>query len=207
MPNDASDLRLDFPATRRNRDAIAEVLSRVLPPSGRVLEIGSGSGQHIVGFARALPHLEWQASDMEPRYRASVDAWVAQDELDLAPAIALDVTQQPWPVSQADAVISANMIHIAPWAACLGLLNGAAEVLPESGLLYLYGPFAIGGRHTAESNARFDANLRAEDPSWGVRNLDDVAMEARMRGLHLVETVQMPANNLSVIFHKRAGMA
>lgn len=207
MPNDAPDLRLDFPATRRNRDAIAEVLSRVLPPTGRVLEIGSGSGQHIVGFARVLPHLEWQASDMEPRYRASVDAWAAHEGLDLSPAITLDVTQQPWPVSQADAVISANMIHIAPWAACLGLLNGAAEVLPEGGLLYLYGPFAIGGRHTAESNARFDASLRAEDSNWGVRNLDDVAMEARMRGLHLVETVQMPANNLSVIFRKRAGMA
>ncbi len=206
MPNDAPDLRLDFPATRRNRDAIAEVLTRVLPPTGCVLEIGSGSGQHIVGFAQAMPHLDWQASDMEPRYRASVDAWAAHGGLDLSPAIALDVTQQPWPVTQADAVISSNMIHIAPWAACLGLLDGAAGILPEGGLLYLYGPFAIGGRHTAESNARFDANLRAEDPSWGVRNLDDVAMEARMRGLHLVETVQMPANNLSVILRKRAGM-
>ena len=107
----------------------------------------------------------------------------------------------------AAAVMSVNMIHIAPWAACLGLLSGARDILPEGGLLYLYGPFTVGGVHTAESNARFDASLRAENPDWGVRNLDDVALEARGRGLHLVETVRMPANNLSVIFKKRAGMA
>lgn len=207
MTNPLPDARLNFPATERNKAPILEVLTRTLPSDGLVLEVGSGSGQHIAAFARALPHLDWQASDPDPTYRASIDAWASHAGLDLPPALDLDVRRHPWPVSGAAAVISANMIHISPWAACLGLLSGSAEILPEGGVLYLYGPFAVGGTHTAESNARFDAGLRAENPDWGVRNLDDVAMEARMRGLHLVETVKMPANNLSVVFKKRAGMA
>ncbi|MEQ9169672.1 MAG: DUF938 domain-containing protein [Rhodospirillales bacterium] len=201
------DPRLNFPATARNQAAILDVLARVLPAAGRVLEIGSGSGQHVAAFAQALPHLDWQASDPDPTYRASIDAWARHAGLDLPSALALDATQSPWPASDAAAVMSVNMIHIAPWAACLGLLTGARDILPEGGVLYLYGPFTFGGVHTAESNARFDASLRAENPDWGVRNLDDVALEARKRGLHLVETVKMPANNLSVIFRKRTGMA
>lgn len=201
------DPRLNFPATARNQAAILDVLTRILPADGLVLEIGSGSGQHIAAFAHALPHLDWQASDPDPAYRASADAWARHAGLDLPPALDLDARRRPWPVSAAAAVISANMIHISPWDSCLGLLAGAQDVLPEGGILYLYGPFAVGGTHTAESNARFDASLRAENPDWGVRNLDDVALEARRRGLHLTETVKMPANNLSVIFRKRAGMA
>lgn len=199
--------RLNFPATGRNQAAIRDVLARVLPAEGRVLEVGSGSGQHIAAFAADLPHLAWQASDPDPNYRASADAWARHAGLDLPPALDLDAARHPWPVTSAAAVMSVNMIHIAPWTACLGLLSGARDILPEGGVLYLYGPFAVGGTHTAESNARFDASLRAENPGWGVRNLDDVALEARGRGLHLVETVKMPANNLSVIFKKRAGMA
>lgn len=207
MAPTADDPRLDFPATRRNQGPILDVLARILPSEGRVLEIGSGSGQHIAAFAAALPHLAWQASDPDPAYRASADAWARHAGIDLPPAADLDARRRPWPVTEAAAIMSVNMVHIAPWDACLGLLAGARDVLPEGGVLYLYGPFAVGGTHTAESNARFDAALRTENPEWGVRNLDDVAMEARIRGLHLVETVRMPANNLSVIFRKRAGMA
>ena len=200
----SDDPRLDFPATRRNGQAIFDVLRRVLPKQGQVLEIGSGSGQHITAFAAALPHLKWQASDPDPRHRASVDAWARFAGLDMPPALALDVTARPWPIVGADAVLSANMIHIAPWAACLGLLAGAGDILPEGGLLYLYGPFKIDGRHTADSNARFDASLRAQDPSWGVRDLDQVAAESAKHGLSLIEQIDMPANNLSVIFRKQA---
>ena len=200
----SDDYRLDFPATRRNGQAIFDVLQRVLPEQGRVLEIGSGSGQHITAFAAALPHLEWQASDPDPRHRASVDAWAEFAGLDQPPALDLDVTAHPWPVDRADVVLSANMIHIAPWAACLGLLTGAGDILSEGGLLYLYGPFMIDGRHTADSNARFDGSLRAQDPAWGVRDLDDVSAEAAKHGLRLIEQIEMPANNLSVIFRKQA---
>ncbi|MEK9672530.1 MAG: DUF938 domain-containing protein [Rhodospirillaceae bacterium] len=199
--------RLDFPATRRNADAIEAVLTRVLPASGMVLEIGSGSGQHITRFAAAMPHLDWRASDPDPRHRQSIQAWIDHTRIDLPPPLDLDSRALPWPVVGVDAVISINMIHVAPWEACLSLLSGAAGALPEGGVLYLYGPFMIGGRHTSDSNIRFDQSLRAEAPAWGVRNLDDVALEARARGLHLTETVKMPANNLSVIFKKRSGMA
>lgn len=121
----------------------------------------------------------------------------------MPPPLDLDVRTEPWPVDQVSAVLSANMIHIAPWSCCLGLIRGAATVLPSDGLLYLYGPFQIGGVHTAESNARFDLSLRQQDPEWGVRNLDDVAEEARDKGFQLAETTRMPANNLSVIFRYR----
>ncbi len=202
----APDLRLDFPATRRNGDAILEVLTRVLPSEGSVLEIGSGSGQHLVAFARALPGLAWRGSDPDPRHRASITAWIDHAGLDLPPPLDLDARHRPWPMIRVDAILSINMIHIAPWEACLGLIDGAGDLLDDGGTFFLYGPFMVGGRHTAESNARFDAGLRAEDPAWGVRDLDDVAMEARQRGLHLVETVRMPANNLSVVFRKRQGL-
>jgi SAM-dependent methyltransferase len=197
------DARLRFPATARNREPILEVLRRVLPREGVVLEIASGSGEHAVFFARHLPALTWAPTDAEPEHLASIDAWRATEALaNVAPARSLDV-HAPWPVVQADAVFCANLIHIAPWSACLALLEGAAHVLPSGGRLVLYGPFRIGGVHTAPSNEAFDASLRARDPRWGVRDLDEVVACAAERGLVLRETVPMPANNLTVVLERR----
>ena len=194
--------RLSSPSAQRNRGPILEVLRRVLPLSGRVLEIASGSGEHAVYFAHALHHLTWQPSDPDPAARESIRAWIAQEKAAnvLAP-IALDMTNARWPymLDKVDAVVCINMIHIAPWEACLGLLYGCEQLLPPGGPLVLYGPFMRAGRHTAPSNAAFDAGLRRQDPRWGVRDLDDVVREAALRGFHLVEVVEMPANNLTVV--------
>ncbi len=203
MTSSNLDGRIHAPATARNRDAILAVLKRIFPDSGRILEVASGSGEHAVHFAPRLPGLRWQPSDPDPVNRASITAWAAQNTAaDLPPPLDLDVLAKPWPVEEAEAVVCINMIHIAPWDCCLGLLDGAARLLGPGGALYLYGPFRIGGKHTASSNERFDGWLTDQDPSWGVRDLDRVGIEARSRGLKLVETVAMPANNLSVIFRK-----
>ncbi|MGJ3259718.1 MAG: DUF938 domain-containing protein [Rhodospirillales bacterium] len=195
-------------ASERNKGPILDVLERVLPESGLVLEIASGTGQHAVHFATALPALEWQPSDIDPELRASVEAWRADAGLsNLKAPLHLDVTADTWPVAAADAIVNANMIHIAPWKVCLGLFDGAARLLPEGGILYMYGPYKIGGQHTAPSNASFDQSLRMRDPSWGIRDLDVVAEEAGRRGLDLIETVEMPANNLSVVYRKTAMVA
>jgi len=192
-------------SSERNKDPILDVLRDVLPERGFVLEIASGTGQHAAHFAAALSRVEWQPSDIDPELRASVSAWRDDAGLDnLLEPIHLDVTADPWPVRQAHAVVNANMIHIAPWEACTGLLDGAARILPEDGILYMYGPYKIGGKHTGPGNEAFDQSLRQRDPSWGIRNLDDVALEARRRGLHLIKTVKMPADNLSVIYRKTA---
>jgi SAM-dependent methyltransferase len=210
--------RLHAAACERNREPIHDVLSRVLPDSGLVLEIGAGTGQHASYFAPRFPALVWQPSDPDPDMRASIIAWAKRTgSPNLRPPIELDVTAEPWPVAEAAAVISINMIHIAPWACCLALMAGAGRILPprgvdggtphrdkkRRGMLYLYGPFKRDGRHTAPSNAQFDDYLRAQDPTWGVRDLDDVTKAAADCGLDFVETVEMPANNLSVVFEKR----
>ncbi len=195
------DHRLDFPATRRNSDAILTVLREVLPSRGTVLEVGAGSGQHAAHFAAAFPDLEWQPTDLEPAHRLSIDAW-CRDIANVRPALSLDATSSAWPVAAADVVLSANMIHIAPWQAGLGLIKGAGRVLSSAGMLIFYGPFKRAGRHTAESNARFDTSLRAQDPNWGVRDLDDVGEAARVEGLRLQAVHEMPANNLTVIYGK-----
>lgn len=190
-------------ACERNKEPILDVLRDVLPSTGLVLEIASGTGQHAVHFAGALPGITWQPTDIEPDFRASVDGWRAEaGHANLLESVHLDVTDDEWPVETADAIVCVNMIHIAPWEATLGLFDGAARILPDGGILYLYGPYKVGGRHTAPTNEQFDAMLRGQDPSWGIRNLDDVGLEARRRGLHLIKTVRMPANNLSVIFRK-----
>jgi SAM-dependent methyltransferase len=202
MP-EAHDLREYRPHVARNRDPILDVLRRVLPAHGLVLEVASGSGEHVAYFAEKLLALTWQPSDPDPTALASIAAHgVAANLTNLKPPLHLDVTAAQWPLHHADAVMCCNMIHIAPWAACEGLIAGAARVLPTGGILYLYGPYKVGGRHTAPSNKAFDTDLRRRNPQWGIRDLDDVTALAERNGLALVETVQMPANNLSVIFRR-----
>jgi SAM-dependent methyltransferase len=188
-------------AAERNRVPILDVLRGVLPPAGLILEIASGTGQHVAFFAAALPGLRWQPSDASVAHRDSIRAWSDAAGVDnIAPAMLLDVEREPWPVTRADAILNINMIHIAPWSAAEALFRGAARVLPSAGLLYLYGPFKRGGRHTAESNQRFDERLRGEDPRWGVRDVDDVAALAAAAGFEPPQIVEMPANNLSLVF-------
>ncbi|WP_043293731.1 DUF938 domain-containing protein [Burkholderia pseudomallei] len=193
------------PAAERNREPILAVLKRVLPARGAVLEIASGTGQHAVHFAAALPDLVWQPTDVDAAARESIAAWVADAALpNLRAPLALDVCVEPWPLAAADAIVCVNMIHIAPWAAVCALFVGAARALPDGGVLYLYGPYRRGGAHTAESNAQFDAQLRRRNPAWGVRDLEAVVELGGASGLALDEVVEMPANNLSVVFRKRA---
>jgi len=189
-------------ATERNREPILAVLRGVLPPTGLVLEIASGTGQHVATFARALPALRWQPSDASSAHLTSISAWSAGVE-NVAPPLLLDVEREPWPVVHADAILNINMVHIAPWSAAEALFRGAARVLPATGLLYMYGPFKRGGQHAAPSNARFDERLRGEDPRWGVRDVDDLQRVAASVGFAPAEIVEMPANNLSLIFRRR----
>jgi hypothetical protein len=193
--------RLHAPAAERNREPILRVLQRTLPSRGTVLEISSGTGQHVAHFARALPALSWQPSELDPRAHASIDAWT-EGLGNVMPAVTLDVTSPVWGLPVYDAIFNANMIHIAPWEACVGMLRGAREHLREGGILALYGPFRIGGQHTAPSNASFDAGLRQRDPRWGVRELEAVADLAIDQQLSLHERVEMPANNQMLLFHR-----
>ncbi|HXV11906.1 MAG TPA: DUF938 domain-containing protein [Burkholderiales bacterium] len=198
------DGRLASPSADRNKGPILQVLERILPPTGMVLEIASGTGQHVVHFARALPHLTWQPSDVEAECLTSIAAWLAASRLpNIRKPIALDVLAFPWPVAEVDAIVCANLLHIAPWPVVPALFAGARVALRASGALYLYGAYSIGGRHTAPSNVAFDRALRAHDPQWGVRDLAEVARVAEGEGFDLSETVEMPANNLSVVFRKR----
>jgi SAM-dependent methyltransferase len=176
----------------------------VLPRSGFVLEIAAGSGQHAVHFSRALPMHTWQPSDPDPACRVSIAARVEAEEApNLLTPIDLDVRSSPWPIERADAIVCINMIHISPWDATLALFAGARRILPEGGVVYLYGPYRRGGRHTAPSNEAFDRALRAQDAVWGVRGLEDVVKTARAESFDLAETIEMPANNLSVTFRKQ----
>lgn len=197
-----TDARQFAPSAGRNREPIAEVLSRVLPATGTVLEIAAGSGQHAAAFASRFPGLIWQASDPDPSARASIAAWFAAGGIEAPAPLALDVAAGAWPVTRADAIVCINMIHIAPWPACLGLMAGAGRALPDGGVLYLYGPYRIKGTHTAPSNEAFDDSLRARDPRWGVRDLGDVILAAAGQGLAFAEKAAMPANNFSVVFRK-----
>ncbi len=199
-----NDPRRFAPATLRNRDAIQNVLGQRLPSRGLVLEIASGSGEHLVHFARANPpELIFQPSDPTPEARASIDAWVASaGTSNVRPAIELDASTHNWPIDRADAILCINMIHISPWAATQGLMRGAARLLPVGGLLYLYGPYRRNGQHTAPSNASFDEDLRRQNPAWGVRNLEDVTALAISHGFGEPEVFQMPANNFSLVFRR-----
>jgi SAM-dependent methyltransferase len=199
---------LTAPAAERNKGFILDVLRRVLPERGLVLEIASGTGQHVAYLAGELPGLTWQPSEPNPSMRVSIAEWIAETGApNVLDPVALDVRDETWPVQGADAVLCINMIHIAPWEASLGLMRGAAGVLEDGGVLVLYGPYRRFRRHTAASNEAFDAKLRSEDPAWGVRDLEAVVEAAAGNGLVLAETVEMPANNLTVVFRREAGLA
>lgn len=212
-----ADARRYAPATERNRESILAVLQRVLPPRGTVLEISSGTGEHAAFFAPRLTPRQWLPSDLDPYARGSIAAWREFAPADnLHAPLELDAAAAVWPVESAPieaflpaldlrrspitALVNINMIHIAPWSACLGVMAGAGRLLPQGGVLYLYGPFKQGGRHTAPSNAAFDTQLRAQNPEWGLRDLEAVVEAAEAQKLTLAETIAMPANNLSVVF-------
>lgn len=192
------------PATRRNSAPILGVLRRYLPDAATVLEIACGTGEHAVYMATHLPKVTWMPSDRDPYCleltSASVDAANLKN---LKPPVALDTAAADWPVGSVDAIVCVNMVHIAPWSATEGLMRGAAGALNPAGVLYLYGPYSVGGRHTASSNEVFDQRLRHHDPDWGVRDLDDVVRLAEVHGFHLTATEEMPANNLSVVLSAR----
>jgi Protein of unknown function (DUF938) len=201
-----ADARQCSPSAARNRGPILDVLTRVLPKKGTALEIGSGTGEHTVYFAKALPGLIWLPSDPDAGSRLSIEAWISTEGLaNVRAPVALDVRRGIWGVegdAPLDAMISLNMVHIAPWEAALGLLAGAGRLLGPYGVLFFYGPFMLGGTHTAASNAAFDADLKRRDPRWGLRDVDDLVREGALRGLELREVVKMPANNLSLVFVK-----
>jgi SAM-dependent methyltransferase len=195
-------LRRTAPAAERNKEPILGVLKRVLPARGLVLEIASGSGQHVVHFARALPALQWQPTEFDPDMLPSIADWIeAKQPANVRAPLLLDVGK-PWPINHADAVVCINMIHISPWQATLDLISGAARVLDSGGVLFLYGPYRRFGAHTAPSNEALDADLRARNPEWGVRDLEAVEAVAQQQGFALKDIDAMPANNLSVAFGK-----
>jgi Protein of unknown function (DUF938) len=198
-----SDHRQHAPATLRNLDSILDVLRSVLPMTGVVLEIASGTGQHVVHFAQSLAGLIFQPSDPDPDALLSVSAWVKATRVTnvLTPVI-LDASQPPWPIVSAAAIICINMVHIAPWDATIGLMKGAAAILPPGSPLYLYGPYKRQGIRTAPSNEAFDRSLRDHEPSWGLRDLEAVAAMAQSAGFSDPVITRMPANNLSVVFRR-----
>ncbi len=196
----------DAPATHRNREPILEVLARWLPESARVLEIASGTGQHAAFFAERLPGLLWMPSDGDPDCLDAIAAWIAESGRDnIAPPRVIDASSADWAegVEPIDAIFNANMIHISPWRVGEGLFAGAGRALAPGGLLLVYGPFKVGGAHTAPSNAAFDESLRARDVSWGVRDLETVVETAGRAGLVHRESNDLPANNKLIVFEKR----
>ena len=198
-----NDRRQYAPATLRNRDFIVGVLRDVLPTKGVILEIASGSGEHVVHFARNFPSLSFQPSDREPDALQSIAAWVKASRVTNARApMVLEVSQSPWPIASADGIICINMVHISPWESALGLVRGAAAILPPTAPLYLYGPYKREGFATASSNQAFDRSLRDRDPTWGLRDLEAVAAAAQSVGFSIPTIIEMPANNLSVVFRR-----
>ncbi|MBP0589386.1 DUF938 domain-containing protein [Paraburkholderia sp. LEh10] len=197
-------LRQHAPSAERNREPILAVLERVLPATGLVLEIASGTGQHAIHFAAALPQLVWQPSDPDEEARASVAAWTAAAGLpNVRAPLALDVRDAQWGIDAADAIVCINMIHISPWTSAQALIGGAGRLLGAGGVLYLYGPYRRGGAHTSDSNAAFDTQLKSRNPAWGVRDMEDVVALADAAGFDGDEPVAMPANNFSLVFRKR----
>jgi Protein of unknown function (DUF938) len=196
--------RLSSPSAERNRGPISEVLSRVLPERGVILEVGSGTGQHVVEFARAMPKLIWQPSERDADCLRSIRAWLSVEALsNVRPPLSLDINALPWPVDSAAAIVCINAIHIAPWSTTEALFQGGGSLLGGGGLICLYGPFQRQGQHTAPSNKSFDALLRRQDPEWGVRDIDEVSGLAAAIGFDLLQTNEMPSNNLTLVFRRR----
>lgn len=199
------DLRKVAPAVARNRDAILEILRTLLPASGDVLEIASGSGEHIIHFAAALPNLRWQPSDPDPTALASIAAWTHASELtNIFPPLILDASADQWPVDQADAILCINMVHISPWDATVGLFRGSARALTAGAPLILYGPYREEAVETAPSNLAFDQSLKERNPAWGLRQLSDIDRVAADFGFARTDRYAMPANNLTLVYRSRA---
>ena len=192
------------PSASRNTGPILAVLKPLLPASGLVLEIASGTGQHCAAFAHEFPGLTFQPSDPDPAARASIDAWRGEDSTEnIRPALDLNVASQDWPAAvqgPLTAIIAINLLHISPWAAATGLFAGAGHLLAPDGMVVTYGAYKRDGRHTAPSNADFDTSLTQRNPDWGVRDIDDVAGVARLNGLDLAESIDMPSNNMLLVW-------
>ncbi len=199
----ASGARRSAPAALRNREPIAKVLSEWLPPSGLVLELASGTGEHVVYFARSFPKLEWQPSDIHPDALVSIAACRKEAGLkNVREALAINAALADWPIDCCDALLSINMVHISPWESSLGLIDGAVRLLSRGAPLILYGPWLKEGVPTAPSNLAFDADLKHRDPQWGLRKVEEFAAAARARGIVLEETRAMPANNLMLLLRR-----
>jgi len=195
-----SGARRQAPAAARNVVPIGDVLERWLPASGTVLEIASGTGEHALAFARRFPDLDWQPSDPDRQALQSIAAWREEGPANLAAPLRIDVCESDWGIAQAAAVLCVNMVHISPWESSLGLLDGAARILGKGGSLILYGPWIEADVPTAPSNLAFDESLRSRDARWGLREVDDFAREAALRGLVLIDRQPMPSNNLMLRF-------
>lgn len=205
----SADAALSHPSVARNREPILAELKEHLPKTGTVLEVASGTGEHAAYFAARIAPQPWQPSDPDPRNRESIAAWAARTpEAEIRPSLDIDVRAGHWPVEDnppdapVTAIVAINLIHIAPWAACLGLMAGAGRILPPGGILFLYGAFKIDGAHTAPSNEQFDHWLKDQNPEWGVRDLGDVTEAAEREGLQLAARTAMPANNFAVVFER-----
>lgn len=195
--------RKHAPATLRNRQAIADVLGDYLPRTGTVLELASGSGEHVVHFAAQFPDLRWQPSDMNAEACRSIAAWTAQEALEnVAPPLLIDVCDDSWPIKRADAVLCINMVHIAPWAATLAVFQRCRDLLESGTMLYFYGPYMRQDVATSQSNMDFDRSLRSRNPEWGLRDVADMDRGATDNGFDRKALVEMPANNLSLVYRR-----
>ena len=194
-------MKRSAPATLRNREPIAAVLREVLPERGRLLEVASGTGEHAAYFAGLFPNIHWQPTDPDPDSLESIRAWRAEaGTANLLEPLRLDASSETWPIAAADAILCVNMVHISPWAATQGLMRGAGRLLPSGSPLLVYGPFRRSGVPAAPSNEAFDESLKSRNPEWGLRDLEAVEAEGARHGLRLERIVEMPANNLTVVF-------
>ena len=203
------DYRLFFPATQRNKKYIGDVLSKILLPKGSILEIGSGSGEHGIEFQKRFPEIIWQTSDLKLEYRKSISSWIDHERLNnkMPEPLKIDVKDTPWQIPSnvlhsLQGIISINMIHIAPWQCTESLFKESGKILKDRRFLLLYGPFKINNKHTCESNELFDKSLKSQNNDWGVRNLETVNEEAMINGFNQEQIIEMPANNIILIYRK-----